>query len=285
MSFARPIEELRSLPIPIDPWRDDQIGENNGGPYKNNYPKMTVKDDSSGELVDLSAYGLVSSDFYMDQLLRGDSYLRPAFYEGYLWSRALARPFHARLLARADAFLRANGLFLFVASAWRHPYLQELITADFAAKHGADQARRMFAPVLEGQAPPPHSTGAAFDLEIWSLETSSRLEMYYTDDGRNIYNAYAMEKLALDDGRRTDEAFSTSLRNRRILYHVLCTSGVVFSSSADLFCNHPGEFWHFGIGDPLSAYLSREPQARFGAALPPRRVLDDTTGSIHSPTA
>jgi D-alanyl-D-alanine dipeptidase len=283
MNFSRPIDELRFAPIPIDTWRDTQVGDNNDGPYKQNYPKIPVNDDTNRELVDLSEFGLVSSDAYMDQLLRGDSYLAEAFSQGLLWSRALARPLHARLLARADAFLRANSLFLFVSSAWRHPDLQKLITSDFAAKHGADQARRMFAPVLDGHAPPPHSTGAAFDLEIWSLETSSRLEMYYTDGSRNVYNAYAMEKLALGDRHLTDDAFLTSLRNRRILYHVLCTKGVVFSQDSELFCNHPGEFWHFGIGDPLSAYLSRELMARYGAALPPRVTLEDTAGSMHSP--
>jgi len=284
MNFTSAIDVLRSTPIPIDTWKDIQIGENNGGPYKNNYPKMPVTDDGRDELIDVSSYGLVSSDFYMDQLLNGDRYLEPALADGYLWSRALARRFHTRLLARADAFLRANGLFLFVASAWRHPELQKLITADFATKHGADQARRMFAPAVAGQAPPPHSTGAAFDLEVWSLETGGRLEMYYTEGKRNIYNAYEMEKLALDTRRHSDETFVTSLYNRRILYHVLCTEGIVFKSDSELFSNHPGEFWHFGLGDPLSAYLSREPAARHGAIYPRRGSSGAATGSMHSPT-
>jgi D-alanyl-D-alanine dipeptidase len=141
----------------------------------------------------------------------------------------------------------------------------------------------MFAPVVDGQAPPPHSTGAAFDLEIWSLEIGCRLEMYYTEGGANVYNAYAMEKLALDGTRPGEEAFVTALCNRRILYHVLCTKGIVFESDSELFCNHPGEFWHFGIGDPLSAYLSREPAARFGIIYPRRARTDRVVGSMHSP--
>lgn len=266
MRFTDTIRDLREEPIPIDDWKDSQVGDNNGGPYKANYPLIAVEDDGSEELVDVAAHGLVSSDFYMDQLLKGDRYLQPALDGGYLWSRAFARASHARLLARADTFLRANGLFLFIASAWRHPAVQRIITADYAASHGADQARRMFAPVIDGQAPPPHGTGAAFDLEIWSLESGCRLEMYYTLAEKHIYNAYAMERLAL--AHAGDPAFSTSLKNRRILYHSLCTKGVVFQNDDELFCNHPGEFWHFGLGDPLSAYLSRQRAARFGAAFP-----------------
>ena len=270
MIFTREIDELRSTPIPIDPWKDLQIGENNGGPYKASYPLIRVSASEPDDLIDVSTAGLVSSDYYLDQLLLGDRYLEQALANGYLWSRAMARRFHAQLLAKADRFLRNNGLFLFVASAWRHPDLQKIITSEFAVKHGADQARRMFAPVTEGQAPPPHSTGAAFDLEIWSLDTGRRLEMYYIHEQHHVYNAYTLEKMALEHAEHTD-AFITSLRNRRILYHVLCTLGVVFSRNEDLFCNHPGEFWHFGNGDPLSAYLSREPAARYGAIYPPPR--------------
>jgi D-alanyl-D-alanine dipeptidase len=266
MNFTDTIRRLREEPIPIDDWKDHQVGENNGGPYKANYPLIPVEDDGREELVDVATHGLVSSDFYMDQLLKGDQYLRPALDSGYLWSRAFARASQARLLARADAFLRANGLFLFIASAWRHPAVQKIITADYAARYGADQARRMFAPVVDGQAPPPHATGAAFDLEIWSLDTGQRLEMYYIWADKHVYNAYAMERLARSSP--ADPAFSISLQNRRILYHVLCTKGVVFESDHELFCNHPGEFWHFGSGDPLSAFLSQQRAARYGAAFP-----------------
>lgn len=268
MNFTPTIEELRSVPIPIDAWKDEQIGTNNGGPYKANYPLIPVHAESDQDVVDVSALGLVSSDYYLDQFLGGDHYLAPALAGGYLWSRAIARRLHAELLAKADVFLRQNGLFLFIASAWRHPDVQKIISAEFAAKHGADQARRMFAPVNDGHAPPPHATGAAFDLEIWSLETGRRLEMYYKFGDRNVYNAYDLERMAQTGFGSDDGAFVTSLRNRRILYHLLCTKGVVFERETDLFCNHPGEFWHFGNGDPLSAYLSREPAARYGAIFP-----------------
>lgn len=266
MDFTDKIRELRDAPIPIDDWKDRQVGENNGGPYKANYPLVAVEDDGSEDLVDVATHGLVSSDFYMDQFLKGDRYLQPALENGYLRTRAFARMSLSRRLSRADAFLRANGLFLFVASAWRHPAVQRIVTKDYASRYGADQARRMFAPAIEGQAPPPHATGAAFDLEVWSLETGQRLEMYFTANDKHIYNAYAMERLASSGA--SDPSFNTSLKNRRILYHLLCTKGVLFQDDDELFCNHPGEFWHFGWGDPLSAYLSRQPAARYGAAFP-----------------
>jgi D-alanyl-D-alanine dipeptidase len=268
MTFTTSIQKLRETPIPVDTWKDSQVGEANDGPYKQNYPNITVDDKTNDALIDVSAYGLVNSDFYLDQLLRGDHYLKSAFDNRYLWSRALARRSHARRLAKVDTYLRQNGLFLFVASAWRHPDLQEIVTKQFAEQFGDEEARRMFAPVAANRAPPPHATGAAFDLEIWSLDSGCRLEMYYRMGDRNIYNAYALERMAVDNALARDATFLTSLMNRRILFHVMCTLNVVFTDEADLFCNHPGEFWHFGEGDPLSAYLSRQPNARYGAIYP-----------------
>jgi len=75
MNFTAAIETLRCTPIPIDAWKDAQIGDNNGGPYKSSFPKIQVIDDGSDELIDVSVYGLVSSDYYMDQFLNGDRYL------------------------------------------------------------------------------------------------------------------------------------------------------------------------------------------------------------------
>ncbi|MFA6014117.1 MAG: hypothetical protein WC742_03545 [Gallionellaceae bacterium] len=269
MIFTAEIEKLRNSPIPVDVWKDIQVGKDNTGPYKQNYPNVAINERLVDPLVDVSRYGLVSSDFYMDQLIGGDNDLISLFNKRLLWTRAWLRTSHACRLARVDNYLRRNNLFLFVASGWRHPDLQTIITMNFAAKHGEEEARRMFAPVTAGKAPPPHSTGAAFDLEIWSLETGSRLEMYYKKDDKNIYNAYLMERMSTEaSGMSVDTSFTTALMNRRILFHVLCTKGVVFDSEQETFCNHPGEFWHFGDGDPLSAYLSQQPTARYGLIYP-----------------
>lgn len=274
MNFTSAIEILRRTPIPIDTWKEAQVGDNNNGPYKQNYPNISVEENNSEPLIDVSIYGLASSDFYMDRLLEGDQSLKPAFDNGLFWSRALLRNSHARRLAQVDKYLRQNGLFLFIASGWRHPELQRIITTNFAKQYGEDEARRMFAPVRGDKAPPPHSTGAAADLEIWSLDMGCRLEMYYTDNDINIYNAYLMERMSASRSPITlTERFSTSLMNRRILFHVLCTQSVVFENEQDLFCNHPGEFWHFGDGDPLSAYLSQEPIAPYGAIYPKRHNI------------
>ena len=267
VQFTRAIQALRDTPIPVDAWQQAQVGDANDGPYKSGYPQMRVVD--SGEpLVDVSRFGLVSSDFYLDRLLLGDSHLRPALEQGHFWSRAYLRESHARRLARADAYLRENGLFLFVASGWRSPQLQGIIKAAYAAEHGEERAGQVFASVTPGQAPPPHSTGAAFDLEVWSLQGSARLEMYYRHQNQDIYSGYVLERMSASHSAAGDDRFDTALRNRRILHHVLCTRGVVFARDEELFCAHPGEFWHFGDGDPLSAYLSRQPVARYGLTQP-----------------
>lgn len=270
MIFHTEIEQLRRLPIPVDPWRRDQVGDINDGPYKAQYPLLPVSESQPGVVVDVSSFGLVSSDFYLDQLMSGDDYLAVGLDERLFWTRALMRESHAKRLAKADSFLRARGLFLFVASGWRHPEVQQLVRKNYAVKHGEDAANCMFAPMQTGSSPPPHATGAAADLEVWSLETGKKLEMYYVLNGRQIYSSYRLEKLVVDTpSLLEDTQLRESLMNRRILYHVLCSLGVVFNNEADLFCNHPGEFWHFGDGDPLSAYLSRQKAARYGLALPP----------------
>jgi len=274
MIFHPEIEQLRNMPIPVDPWKRDQVGDINDGPYKEKYLLTPVSENIFGVVVDVSSYGIVSSDFYLDQLISGDDYLIPGLNKQLFWSRALMREHHAKRLAKVDAFLRARGLFLFVASGWRHPDVQQMVRNNYAATHGEVAANRMFAPTQTKGGPPPHSTGAAADLEIWSLESGKKLEMYLTHNGENIYSTYRLEKLVKDTPSLFEDAQPReSLMNRRILFHVLCTQGVVFNDDTDLFCNHPGEFWHFGDGDPLSAYLSQQPTARYGLAFPLNRTV------------
>lgn len=272
MLFHPDIEKLRQRPIPIDPWMNDQVGDVNDGPYKVLYPLMAVAEKTVGELVDISTYGIVSSDFYLDQLMLGDGYLTPGLEGQLFWPRALLRESHAKRLAEVDAYLRGRGLFLFVVSGWRHPDVQKLVHDNYAAKHGEVAASRMFAPMQPGSSPPPHATGAAVDIEIWSLESRKRLEMYCAINGEQIYSAYKLERMIAESpDLLKDELVCDSVMNRRILFHVLCSQGVVFNEKKALFCNHPGEFWHFGDGDPLSAYLSRQQAAQYGLALPSKR--------------
>lgn len=262
------ILEIGNTPIPIDQWAMNQVGLSNDGEYKKEYPNIEVRDIGE-ELVSLSEFGLVSSDFYMDEYLKGKTYLSEGIKNNLLYSHAFLRKGIVARLQAVDEVLRVNGYFLHIQSGWRHPKIQEIVKNEYSLHHGRESADKMFAPVLEGKAPPPHSTGGAFDLEIRSLKYGARQELYYIYKNKHIYGAYHSELLAKGhDDFVVDNLFNEVLFNRRLLYHLLCTKGVVFSNSEDLFCCHPGECWHFGFGDPLSAYLRQQEYAIYGLIKP-----------------
>ena len=262
------IEEIGNTPIPIDEWALKRVGLSNDGPYKNEYPNVSVKDNGE-ELVSLSEFGLVSSDFYLDEYLKGKKYLSDGIDGHLLFSHAFLRKGVVTKLQSVDDFLRSNGLFLHVQSGWRHPKIQEIVKNEYAKNYGSKSANKMFALVVDGKAPPPHSTGGAFDLEIRSLKNGSRKELYYIYKDRHVYGAYYTEFLAKGHNDFVpDEEFKEVLFNRRLLYHVLCTKDIVITNSDELFFCHPGECWHFGFGDPLSTYLRRKESAIYGLAEP-----------------
>lgn len=262
------LSDLRSTPLFFDDWMISQVGEENNGPYKGAYPNMPVE-ECKEPLVSVNDFGITGSDFYLGEYLSGKDYLKIAVENKLLHPVAYLRRSHVKRLQRVDKFLRESGLFIHIQSGWRHPLLQEAVIAEHARVSGQASARRMFAPVLEGAAPPPHATGAAFDLELRSLESGKRQEMYCRVDGKQIYGGHRLEILVHRRPRLlNNEAIVTALENRRILFHCLCTIGVVFDRTEELFTPHPGECWHFGDGDPLSAFLRREKVARYGLAYP-----------------
>ena len=255
------IPSLKKTPIPIDRWKYQQVGKFNDGPYKKEYPKIQVTE--CGEpLVNISEFGLVSSDFYLDEYLAGKSYLGEGISKNLFYSKALLRQSVAQRLQKVDGFLRSQGYFLHIQSGWRHPDIQSLVKGEYAKENGQEAADKLFAPVINGAAPPPHSTGGAFDLEIRSLSDGLRQELYYVHEGRHIYGSYYLEEIATDIASISLELINI-LENRRMLYHILCTPDVCLSED-EVFCCHPGECWHFGDGDPLSSYLSRHNVAKFG---------------------
>ena len=275
VQFPEFLEDLRQRPIPIDPWRAQQVGPRNDGPYKEGYQGMVVRDAGDEVLVDISTLGLLGGDFYLEKFFAGDDAFWPLVKARKLQARAFLRSTHARRLARVDRLLRRHDLFLFIRSAWRHPEVQALAKARLGETFGTDIAHRMCSSTGSGMAPPPHSTGAAFDLEIRSLASGQSLPMRARVRGAMVFGSYRLEEIyyRLDAAGRGAELEET-LRNRRLLYHLLATPGVVFDTAAEVFVAHPGEFWHFGDGDPLSSYLAREEYARYGVIFPERPDAD-----------
>lgn len=107
--------------------------------------------------------------------------------------------------------------------------------------------------------PTPHLTGGALDVGLASLETGEKFnrghaggaikgtaypdfhEGYHLVDGESdIQNVAGQAEIAKES--------SEVMNYRRILYHAM-------TKVAGLYVN-PTEIWHYGIGDPLSAYVS-----------------------------
>lgn len=95
------------------------------------------------------------------------------------------------------------------------------------------------APSLDKNMPPPHSTGAAVDVTIVD-EHGQTLNMGGDIDElseRSQPNYYLSDQ---DDARQQYHF------NRQLLNRVMTNAG---------FCRHPGEWWHFSVGDQMWAWL------------------------------
>lgn len=98
------------------------------------------------------------------------------------------------------------------------------------------------APSLDPQMPPPHSTGAAVDVTIVN-DRGVALDMGGEIDElseRSHPEYYVSDR----DGDTQQYQF-----NRQLLNRVMTNAG---------FCRHPGEWWHFSLGDQMWAWLHNQ---------------------------
>lgn len=263
------IEKLRKKPIVIDQWAYSMVGRRNEGLFKRLYQELKVLPDrgkKNNELIDISEIGIVNRDYYFEKYVRiGNKYNR-LFAKESIFPSVLLRKSHAKRLLRVDCYLRKMGLFLNVVSGWRHPKLQKMIKDEYAKKHGKEVADRLFAS-SNGKVPAPHSTGAAFDAEVRHLESGGVLNTIVKYRGEKINSIYWGEEL-LKKKKLKNKANQEAVLNRRILYHILCTKDVFFSSRKDLFFVHPGEYWHYGEGETLSSFLAGKKSIKHGLIYP-----------------
>lgn len=259
-------KDLINTPPKIDPWQKEQVGPKNDGPYRDGYAKMPIKE--VGEpLLSLNQYGVSNNEYYLekvyDELLRGNKVYLPLVENRIIWPFVWVRQSLAERLAKADALLRKHDLFLKVISGWRHPLINQIAKEEAGKRLNLDEAERLFAKVSDNlnQSPTPHSTGAAVDTQVYSLQSFRQLSPNYPGDEYSFYN--------LETKEDPSEIETIKKGVRRILYHVLCTPGVCLAEN-EIFTIHPGEYWHFGDGDPLSAFLNQEAVAKFGYIEPPK---------------
>jgi zinc D-Ala-D-Ala dipeptidase len=106
-------------------------------------------------------------------------------------------------------------------------------------------------PSFDPTTPPPHSTGAAVDVTLYDRQTQQLVEMGSVIDelsprSQPDYFAAVMADEAVSAAER--DAAASAHRHRQVLYQVMREAG---------FQRHPGEWWHFCLGDQMWAWLSQ----------------------------
>lgn len=104
-------------------------------------------------------------------------------------------------------------------------------------------------PSLEDSCPPPHSTGGAVDVTLVAT-------------GQTVNMGSAIDELSPRShpdyfANSTDPVEQQYNFYRQLLWNVMRHSG---------FQRHPGEWWHFCLGDQMWAYLTNQAPAEFVVA-------------------
>lgn len=112
--------------------------------------------------------------------------------------------------------------------------------------------------------PPPHSTGAAVDVTLYDCQTQTCVEMGSPIDElspRSAPDYFAQQVQAGDLNSEALALAKTADWNRQFLAQAMLEAG---------FQRHPGEWWHFCLGDQMWVWLSYSlekkpiPAARYG---------------------
>ncbi len=118
----------------------------------------------------------------------------------------------------------------------------ELQEEQLSAQQRQDLWNRVYrlwaAPSLDKNMPPPHSTGGAVDVTIIN-EQGTMLDMGGDIDELSE-RSHPDYYLSDQDGANQQYHF-----NRQLLNRVMTNAG---------FCRHPGEWWHFSLGDQMWAW-------------------------------
>lgn len=165
----------------------------------------------------------------------------------------------AEKLVRANRTLLAQGYRLQVIEGWRPPFIQRrmyrAIWRQFTELHpdwSETKLKRVvnqFSAPMDRRVPPPHTTGAAVDLAL------------YTPDG---VPADMQSPYAHNDHRSFPFAAPNLLpevrANRDRMRDALEAEGLT---------NYPSEFWHWSYGDQGWAYRGGHDAAIYAAIEPP----------------
>jgi zinc D-Ala-D-Ala dipeptidase len=118
-------------------------------------------------------------------------------------------------------------------------------------------------PNLDPKTPPPHSTGAAVDLTLFDTQTQETVFMGSPIDELSVRSQPDFfGNLAQDSAVSEEDRVAAALAHahRQLLYKSMSQAG---------FQRHPGEWWHFSLGDQLWAWRSQQknPKAFYGRVM------------------
>ena len=162
----------------------------------------------------------------------------------------------AHRLARATERLPAGFAFGLV-EGWRPPFIQarmfRAVWRDMEERHPGVPPEELRAIVerysapMDETVPPPHTTGAAFDLALY--EDGQASDMHSPFEWRDPAG-FSLDADGLSDAAR---------RNRDVLRAAFEGTGIT---------NYPSEYWHWSHGDQGWAYRGDHPFALYGAVEP-----------------
>jgi zinc D-Ala-D-Ala dipeptidase len=107
-------------------------------------------------------------------------------------------------------------------------------------------------PILDPKTPPPHSTGAAVDITLFDTQTQETVFMGSPiDEFSPRSHPDYFGNLAQDANAEEDDRALASLAHthRQLLSQMMHQAG---------FQRHPGEWWHFSLGDQMWAWLEQQ---------------------------
>jgi D-alanyl-D-alanine dipeptidase len=97
--------------------------------------------------------------------------------------------------------------------------------------------------------PTPHLTGGAVDVVLVNTETNEPFERgYFGQANGSAYPDYWEGELSEEALAYAGDKLDEIITARRVLFYAMTVVGG--------FTVNPFEIWHYGVGDPLSAWVS-----------------------------
>jgi len=184
-----------------------------------------------------SQYDLMFVNYYFKSSLLTNTKAKKYLNEDIWLRKSILNDLHV-----IDQELKKYNLSLLILSGYRHPVLQSLIIRQVSKNYNKTLADKMFA---NPDNYAPHTTGAAFDLEIWDEKNNRILPTKIF----GVIDIFTLEE------KRTLTLHEKEVRNNRRLIYNLLTQDIVLNAD-QVFLAHPFEYWHYGRHERMSAFFA-----------------------------